>query len=237
MKPPPLLATVGLLWLVFTACRAPATTPPRPLPLDLGHYWVYENLSQGLGDRRAFTTTEAVCRLRPDPPDTLYLVATCSETDLVQTSVLATRRAALYQPLVITRDGQPRPRQPPEPLLPLDLQVGLAWEWQGTLGQPPEPRHHRYIVANWGRVLVPAGEFEAWRVLVSELTEPTLLAHVERWYAPGIGLVRERSLILGQREGQPFRFALSRALREYGRRPVQDLSCCQRLAARLGEGD
>ena len=65
------------------------------------------------------------------------------------------------------------------------------------------------------------------RLLVRDASEGPTDAAVERWYAPGVGLVREAGALTFPIEGgQMGQIELVRTLREHGVVPVASIPCC-----------
>lgn len=241
----PLLALCAALLALAIACRPSATATPSGasyFPLELGARWLYETTFRGPSTRTSMTVV-AVCRIRDSAREgQMFLVATCGETpasagqpastELLQGQFLVRDGSRLLEPLLVGQDGQPRPRDPPDVIGRTDLRVGQTWLWQGEIGD--EERTTEYRVANRGRVLTPAGEFDAVRLLVTDRSGGPRSA-VERWYAPGIGLVRESGIaevpVQGGRAGV---IELVRTLREYGVVGVEVIPCCQRIPGGVG---
>ena len=108
------------------------------------------------------------------------------------------------------------------------MQVGQVWHWSGTVGE--DERESVYAVTSRGRVLTPIGEIEAVRLLVRDLSSGPAEAAVERWYAPGIGMVREAgALTFAGDGGQMAQIELVRTLREHGVVAVESIPCCGKL--------
>jgi hypothetical protein len=83
---------------------------------------------------------------------------------------------------------------PPEQRFVWPLVVGATWEMsthvEWPLARSTEERHWRVRVAGWETVLVPAGTFGAFHVVV---TDPIGVVKHEVWYAPDVKwVVRER---------------------------------------------
>jgi len=228
----PLLALCAVLVAAAIACRsAPPTVPASQsyYPLAVGQRWVYDSHFHG-PNARTTTSTVAVCRIREGDAVTMYLVGTCADDTVIQTQLVYRRGQEIAEPVVINRDGEPRPRDPPKVIARLDMRVGQVWTWVGEVGD--DERHSLYRVANRGRVFTPAGEFEGVRLLVME---GTANASVERWYVPGIGLVKEAGAVYFPMEnGQRAHIELVRSLREYGIVPVAQIACCGKLPGGAG---
>lgn len=75
----------------------------------------------------------------------------------------------------------------PQILLPAPpLKAGDSWNFDGKVGGTEVSQH--YQVGDEEDVVVPAGEFRAWKIHC-EQTSPTP-AIIDRWFAPGTGFVK-----------------------------------------------
>ena len=171
----------------------------------------------------------AICRFRDDEDgDRLWLVSTCVDDQLVQTELVWQRGSEILQPVIFNREGEASERSPPEVIARVDLAVGQAWRWEGESGE--DQRRTRYRVANRGQVFTPFGAHEGVRLLVTDETPGSPPAAAERWYVPGIGLVKEAGAVIFPLEnGGVGMVELVRMLREHGIVPVDQIGCCQRV--------
>ena len=226
----PLLALAALLIALAIACRPAATPVPADqsyFPLELGQRWVYDTVFYGPG-QRATTSVVAVCRVREGEVGRLFLVATCADESLVEAQIVFSHGGEVAQPILLNSQGEPRPRDPPEVIARTRMQVGQVWHWQGKVGE--EDRASAYAVTNRGRVLTPLGELEAVRLLVRDASDGPAEASVERWYSPGVGLVREAGALTFPIEGgQMAQIELVRTLREHGVVAVESIPCCGKI--------
>jgi hypothetical protein len=73
--------------------------------------------------------------------------------------------------------------QPPQLLFPADFHIGTKWDAEG------DGAHEQFMVAAEEQVRVPAGAFRAYRI---ECDQPwPVTTKLQRWFAPGVGLVKE----------------------------------------------
>lgn len=224
-----ILAASALLVAFAVACRAGQSVPASEslFPLELGRRWVYDTHFYG-PNGRGVTTEAAVCRVRDnDEIGRVFLLASCVEGELAEGQFILGDGREVVLPLMVSRTGEPRERRPPEVIARVDMRVGQSWTWQGTVGE--NEWQTQYQVANRGRVMTPAGEFDAVRLLVRDESggPPSV---VERWYAPGVGLVKEAGATFFPGENnQPVQVELVRLLREHGVMPVEQISCCGKV--------
>ena len=255
----PLIA-LALLLALMVACRPEATPTPgaKPpgltgdfFPLQVGMRWQYDTTVYGSSSGpRTASSTVAVCRVRDTENNgRLYLLSTCAEEDLIQAQFLAVDGVTVTEPLVVNREGDPKPRQPASIIARTDMRIGQAWRWEGLLDG--DAWRGFYRVANLGKVWTPAGEFNAVRLIVNEghpgaisfepgphvqtTANEGFAGTVERWYAPGVGLVKESGLaIVPNGEGGSARIELTRVLRQYGSVDVALIPCCQKFDSLIG---
>ena len=82
--------------------------------------------------------------------------------------------------------------QPPQPMLRLPPSVGQAWLWEGKVGDGTAR-----LQLQWARteqVTVPAGTYAAAQLYL-EGTVAAEQVQSWRWYAPGVGMVKEDSIL------------------------------------------
>ena len=229
-RPSLILALAAALVAFGVACRAAAALPPPEqsiFPLELGQHWAYDTSFYG-PNSQSTTTEVAVCRVRDsDQAGRVFLIATCADGDLVQAQFVFGHGQEIVMPLIVNRSGDPRPRDPPEVIARFDMRVGQSWDWEGKIDD--EEWQSSYRVANRGRVMTPAGEFDAVRLMVADKSSGPP-AIVERWYASGVGLVKEAGTTFfpGQ-NGDPVPVELVRLLKEHSVVPVEQIACCGKV--------
>lgn len=226
------LAIAAIAGAAAVACQAAPAGPSSQesyYPLELGQQWVYDTRVYGTQSRSAVSTT-AVCMIRLDEDgDRLHLVSTCADDTLVQAQFVYQLGDEIVEPVIFNGDGEARERQPPVTLAHQRMAVGDSWRWVGRSGPDDPERTDLYRVANRARVWTEAGEFEAVRVLVTQEGPNATSATVERWYAPGVGLVREAGVALfPTADGRVAPLELVRTLKERAILPVESIPCCSK---------
>jgi len=106
--------------------------------------------------------------------------------------VLCGRRQVLKDPVYT---------DPPQVLLPAAPRPGKTWTWSGTVADDTSKIDG--VVEAEETVKVPAGEFKALRVRV-ETTTSRGRGRATRWYAAGVGLVKEE-VEIAVKDGPPAR--------------------------------
>ena len=80
---------------------------------------------------------------------------------------------------------------PPQKMLPLPLQAGAQWTFDGKVGDVEVKQ--RYEISGEEDVDLPAGKFHAWRIHC-EQTMPNS-ATIDRWFVPGTGFVKVETAV------------------------------------------
>src|SRR5262249_37178662 len=73
------------------------------------------------------------------------------------------------------------------------LKKGAAWNFDGQAGELKVQQH--YDVVGEERIDVPAGKFQAFRIR-GEQTTPNRMT-IDRWFAPGVGIVKDVTTMQG----------------------------------------
>jgi hypothetical protein len=84
-------------------------------------------------------------------------------------------------------DGEMVKLDPPQTIIATPLKTGVSWDFDGDVAGTKS--HQHYQVAAEEDVVVPAGEFHAFRVH-GEQTSPTSMV-MDRWFANGTGIVKD----------------------------------------------
>jgi hypothetical protein len=87
----------------------------------------------------------------------------------------------------INLDGELVKFNPPQTMIAVPLKKGAAWDFDGQAGELKVQQH--YDVLGEEEIDVPAGKFHAYRIH-GEQTTPNRMT-IDRWFAPGIGIVKD----------------------------------------------
>lgn len=90
-------------------------------------------------------------------------------------------------------DGELIKFSPPQTMIAVPLKKGAAWNFDGQAGELRVQQH--YDVQGEEKINVPAGEFQAFRIH-GEQTAPSRMT-IDRWFAPGIGIVKDVTTMQG----------------------------------------
>lgn len=83
--------------------------------------------------------------------------------------------------------------EPPQRVLASPMAVGQEWEWTGRLGDQEVTL--KYTWARRERVQVPAGSYDAMQLYFEGTIPPNVQIQTWRWFASGVGMVKEDSLV------------------------------------------
>lgn len=84
-------------------------------------------------------------------------------------------------------DGTTKTFQSPQTIVPAALAVGAKWDFDDATANGEV--HRQFVVAAEEKIDVPAGSFRAFRI---QCDQPWPVATtLERWFVPGVGLVKE----------------------------------------------
>jgi hypothetical protein len=87
----------------------------------------------------------------------------------------------------INLDGELVKFNPPQPMIAMPLKRGARWNFDGRAGELEV--HQQYEVAGEEDVQVPAGKFHAFRIQGEQISPNSMT--IDRWFAPGIGIVKD----------------------------------------------
>ena len=91
----------------------------------------------------------------------------------------------------INLDGELVKFNPPQTIIAAPIQKGVAWDFDGEAGELKVQQH--YEVTGQENIEVPAGKFQAFRIHGDQTTPNRMM--IDRWFAPGIGIVKDITTI------------------------------------------
>lgn len=86
---------------------------------------------------------------------------------------------------------------PPQTIVPAGIKLGDSWNSEGEVAGM-EMRQH-FVVTNEESVNVPAGTFRAFRIHCEDSS--VMSATLDRWFFPGVGFVKETTVVRGPTGG------------------------------------
>jgi hypothetical protein len=93
----------------------------------------------------------------------------------------------------VNLDGELVKFSPPQTMIAAPLKKGAGWNFNGQAGELKVQQH--YDVVGEERIDVPAGKFQAFQIH-GEQTTPNRMT-IDRWFAPGVGIVKDVTTMQG----------------------------------------
>jgi len=93
----------------------------------------------------------------------------------------------------VNLDGELVKFTPPQTMIAAPLKKGAGWNFDGQAGDMKVQQH--YDVLGEEKIDVPAGKFQTFRIH-GEQTTPNRMT-IDRWFAPGVGIVKDITTMQG----------------------------------------
>lgn len=93
----------------------------------------------------------------------------------------------------VNLDGELVKFTPPQTMIAAPLKKGAGWNFDGQAGDMKVQQH--YDVLGEEKIDVPAGKFQTFRIH-GEQTTPNRMT-IDRWFAPGVGIVKDVTTMQG----------------------------------------
>lgn len=203
------IALIGVL-----ACTATIARAEPLLPTADGTTWQYESTEELGGPAAAAPTTVplvvSVGRQTSDGKEFLKF-ETRTDDVLTKTELMTLDEHGLVCHVRGGKDGRMAKLDPPQTLVPATLKVGDSWESDGEVAGM-EVRQ-RFKVVGEESVRVPAGNFRAFHIHCDDASVMSVV--LDRWFFPGVGFVKETTVVRGPTGG-----LLQRATLELQKPPV-----------------
>jgi hypothetical protein len=134
----------------------------------------------------------------------------------------------------VNLDGEFVKFSPPQTMIVAPLRTGAAWTFDGQAGELKVQQ--RYNVVGEEKVDVPAGKFQAFKIH-GEQTTPNRMT-IDRWFAPGVGVVKDVTTMQGAKGDllQRISLELAEAPKIVERPQVSSDAAPKRLAVSLAKG-
>lgn len=166
-------------------CAATMLQANPMMPTSVGIIWEYSTNNhppaQGLSTTVEIVGTEELAGKN------VLKVETRAAGVVTKTELISVSENGIYCHQRTGRDGNPVSFAPPQTVVPSPLKIGAKWELDDESGGAP--MHQRFTAESEEVVNVPAGTYQAFR-LHAEQPWPISVA-VNRWFAPGIGVVKD----------------------------------------------
>jgi hypothetical protein len=203
-----MLALIGIVSLAPAAARAEPL-----LPTAEGTIWQYESVEE-LGGPAAVAPTTASVTVRLGrqtlPGKAFIKVETITDEVVTKTELMTLDEHGWICHFRGGRDGRMAKLDPPQTIIPATIKTGDSWDSDGEVAGM-EMRQH-FVVGIEERVTVAAGTFRAFHIHCEDSS--VMSAKLDRWFCPGIGFVKETTVVRGPTGG-----LLQRANLELQKRP------------------
>jgi hypothetical protein len=183
--------------LVFAVVTARAD---QLLPIENGTTWQYQ-WKEELGGPAAAPAVSSIVTVRVgrqtfDGKEFLKF-ETLNDGSLTKTELMTVDGQGLICHARGGKDGRIVKLDPPQTIVRADLKVGDSWDSDGEVAGM-EIRQH-FTVLGEERVSVPAGSFRAFHVHCTDSS--VMSVTLDRWFVPGVGFVKETTVVRGPTGG------------------------------------
>ncbi len=170
-------AFISLFILVLVAADAKAFFPE-----EIGTGWQYSRTGANPPDVVVQLTGEE----EVDGKKLLKLERRAGE-EITRIDLISVESQGILCHRRIAADGKATAFNPPQLMMPADLKLGRAWELEDEVAGAT--MRQQWSVVAEEEVIVPAGRFRAYRMRC-EQPWPISIA-IERWFAPGVGIIKD----------------------------------------------
>jgi hypothetical protein len=189
------LALSATILFAAATVRAQTLIPTAP-----GTTWQYESTEELGGPAAAAPSTSnvtvSVRRQTFEGKDFLKF-ETATDDVLTKTELATVDEHGFVCYFRAGKDGRMARLDPPQTILPAAPKVGDSWESDSEVAGI-EVRQ-RFTVANEELVQVPAGSFRALRIHCDDAS--VMSVALDRWFFPGVGFVKETTVVRGPTGG------------------------------------
>src|SRR5215471_3490654 len=133
----------------------------------------------------------------------------------------------------VNLDGELVKFSPPQTMIAAPLRKGVTWDFNGQAGELKVQQH--YDVVGEEKIDVPAGKFQAFRIRGEQTTPNRMI--IDRWFAPGVGIVKDVTTMQGAKGDllQRILLELAEAPKSVERPEVKSDSAPKRLLVNLAK--
>jgi hypothetical protein len=203
-----MLALIGAVSLAAAVARAEPL-----LPTAEGTTLEYELVEElGGPSAAAPTTTSVIVRIgrQTFAGQEFIKVETMTDDVVTKTELMTLDEHGWVCHFRAGRDGRMAKLDPPQTIIPAAIKAGDSWDSDGEVAGM-EMRQH-FEVGNEESVPVAAGTFRAFHIHCEDSS--VMSAKLDRWFFPGVGFVKETTVVRGPTGG-----LLQRANLELQKRP------------------
>lgn len=171
---------------LFFCLLATGASGEALIPGAVGSTWEYEVRDAAAEQAPTAHVVVRISGTEESEGEQLLRVETARDNALTRTELISADDRGVLCYRRSGADGNATSFQPPQVVIPGDVRVGSQWEVDG---EPSGKARQQFVVRAEEQVRVPAGVFRAFRI---ECEEPwPVSATTQRWFAPGVGLVKE----------------------------------------------
>ncbi len=179
---------VGILALLAVAAANAAAAPPFAtyFPLSAGTMWTYRTNVSG----------DIVMKVGPPARVGSFgcrIIETVVGGNTTQRECYGVESDGVYAYERSYPAGTLR-LDPPQRVLARPVEVGQVWVWNGRIGDQEVTL--KYTWARREVIEVPAGKFDAMQLYFEGTIPPNIQIQTWRWFAAGVGMVKEDSLVM-----------------------------------------
>jgi hypothetical protein len=201
----------GLAGIILLAAAAVRAEPL--LPTADGTTWQYEALEEQGGPAAGpATTTPITVRIGRETfgGQEFIKLETITDDFVTRTELMTLDERGWLCHFRGGKDGRMARLDPPQTIVPATIKAGDSWDTDGEVAGM-EMRQH-FVVMKEESVTVAAGRFRAFRIHCEDSS--VMSAKLDRWFSPGVGFVKETTVVRGPTGG-----LLQRATIELQKRP------------------
>jgi hypothetical protein len=166
------------------------------LPTTDGTTWTYES-TEDFGGPSAAPQAKSLVTISVSPQKfegKEYLkFETKTGGVMTRTELMTLDDRGLVCHVRVGKDGRMAKLDPPQTIVPAQLKVGDSWDSEGEVAGMEIQQH--FVVASEEVVRVAAGTFRAFRIHCDDSS--VMSAKLDRWLFPGIGFVKELTVVRG----------------------------------------
>jgi hypothetical protein len=188
-------AVIAIVMLAAAVARAEPL-----LPTAEGTIWQYESIEE-LGGPAAGAPTTASVIVRAGRQTfagkEFIKVETTIDEVVTKTELMTLDEHGWVCHFRAGRDGRMAKLDPPQTVIPATIKAGDSWDSDGEVAGM-EMRQH-FVVEKEEPITVAAGRFRAFHIHCEDSS--VMSAKLDRWFSPGVGFVKETTVVRGPTGG------------------------------------
>jgi len=190
---------VACLFLLFALPAAFVRAQPL-FPAAEGTTWQYEKTEELGGPAGAPPSTASVTMRigRQNLGEKEFIkLETLTDEVLTGTELITLDEHGWVCHFRAGKDGRMAKLDPPQTIIPVAVKTGDSWDTDGEVAGM-EMRQH-FVVENEEPITVTAGKFRAFHIHCEDSS--VMSAKLDRWFVPGIGFIKETTVVRGPTGG------------------------------------